>query len=96
MEEWKTIEPDVWKPQEAGDNVTGILINKEPADESRQLSARYSLEMNGKQVLVWGSTVLDDRMKYVNVGDKVRITFKEMTKNKRGQDVKIFKVEVAN
>jgi hypothetical protein len=36
--------------------------------------------------------VLDDRMKFVKVGDKVKIVFKGMVKNRNGQDVKIFEV----
>ena len=44
---------------------------------------------------VWGTAVLDDRMKYVKIGQKVRITFGGKTTNKRGQTVNLFKVEVA-
>tara|TARA_Y100000310_G_scaffold105453_1_gene103925 strand:- start:113 stop:445 length:333 start_codon:yes stop_codon:yes gene_type:complete len=88
---WKNIEPAVWKPQNEGDSIEGVLVNEEP--KTQDLSAMYSIENAEGQVLVWGSAVLDDRMQYVNVGSKVRITFKGMTKNKKGQNVKLFKVE---
>ena len=45
--------------------------------------------------LIWGSAVLDDRMQYAKIGDKIRITFDGKTKNKRNQDVNLFTVEVA-
>jgi len=38
---------------------------------------------------------LDDSMQYVKIGQKIRITFEGKTKNKRNQDVNLFKVEVA-
>jgi len=46
--------------------------------------------------LIWGSTVLDDRMQYAKIGDKIRITFDGKTKNKRNQDVNLYTVEVSD
>lgn len=94
MEEWKIIEPNVWKPEKEGDNITGVLVNEQPADPTKQLSARYSIENSEGQHLVWGSAVLDDRMKYVNVGQKVRITFLGRKDINKGQQLKLYKVEV--
>ena len=96
MDEWKTIEPGVWKPEQDGDNIIGVLINKEPKDEQTGFSARYYLENEKGMFFVWGSTVLDDRMQYVKVGQKVKITFEGKTKNKRGQNVNLFRVEVSH
>ena len=95
MDNWKTIEPNVWKPKDIGDSIMGVVVNKTPKDESTGLSAKYQLENQEGMFLVWGSTVLDDRFQYVPVGSKVRITFEGRTKNKRNQTVNLFKVEVA-
>ena len=95
MDEWKTIEPGVWKPVRENEQITGILVSKEPKDEITGLSARYYLETKAGMFFVWGTAVLDDRMKYVKIGQKVRITFGGKTTNKRGQTVNLFKVEVA-
>jgi len=95
MDEWKTIEPGVWKPENAGDNIIGILVNKEPKDEITGYSAKYYLDTKTGMFFLWGSAVLDDRMQYAKVGNKVRITFEGRTKNKRNQHVNLFKVEVA-
>ena len=93
--EWTTVEPLTWKPEAEGDSITGVLIAREVKTED--LSARYSLENEQGLWLVWGSAVLDDRMKYVSIGDKIRITFKGevANKNPRFNPTKIFKVEVA-
>ena len=96
MDEWKTIQPTVWKPVDVGDNIIGMLVNKEPKDENSGISAKYYIENERGTFFAWGSTVLDDRMQYVKVGQKIRITFEGKTKNKRGQDVNLFKVEVSD
>jgi len=96
MDKWKTIQPTVWKPADVGDNIIGMLVNKEPNDENSGISAKYYIENEKGTFFAWGSTVLDDRLQYVKVGQKIRITFEGKTKNKRGQDVNLFKVEVSD
>ena len=95
MDKWKTIEPNVWRPKEKGDHIIGALVNQQPKDEITGLSARYQIENQEGMFLIWGSAVLDDRMQYAKIGDKIRITFDGKTKNKRNQDVNLFRVEVA-
>ena len=95
MDKWKTIEPGVWKPEKEKDNIIGVLINKAPKDEQSGLSARYYLENQEGTFFVWGCAVIDDRMQYAKIGQKVRITFEGKTKNKRNQDVNLYKVEVS-
>ena len=93
-QEFVEIEPNVWKTENDGDQVEGIL-KKVDKDVGLNKSTLYHLENKDKQWAVWGSTVLDDRMSYVKEGEFVRITFKGTRENKRGQPLKIFKVEVA-
>ena len=95
MDKWKTIEPGVWKPEKEGDNIIGVLVNKAPKDEQSGLSARYYLEYEEGTFFVWGCAVIDDRMQYAKIGQKVRVTFEGKTKNKRNQDVNLYKVEVS-
>lgn len=95
MDKWKSIEPQIWKPGKTGDQIIGVLVSKEEKNEQAQLSARYYLETMEGMYFLWGSAVLDDRMQYVKVGDKIRITYEGQTKNKRNQKVNLYKVEVA-
>jgi len=90
--EFVEIEPNVWKAEKDGDSVEGVL-KKVDKQVGPNKSTLYHLE-GEKQYAVWGSTVLDDRMAYVNEGEFVRITFKGTKENQRGQPTKIFKVEV--
>ena len=95
MEKWKTIEPGVWKPEKEGEDIIGVLVSKEPKDEKAGYSARYYLDTKEGMFLIWGSAVIDDRMQYVKISDKIRITFDGKTKNKRNQDVNLFTIDVA-
>ena len=85
---WKIIEPGVWKPDQSGDTVEGVLVNVIPKDENGGMSARYYLETKDGMFFVWGSTVLDDRMQYVKTGQEIRITYDGQDTNKKGQKVK--------
>lgn len=88
MEEYEAIEPNIWKPQDDGDYIEGILIAKKEG----KFGHVYCFEWKEKQFVVFGSTIMDDRMNYVNPGDQVKIEFKGVTKNSKGQNTKIFKV----
>ena len=93
MGKWKDIDPGVWKPEAKGDSITGVLVNEEPKTDVQ--SARYHTQADdGEMYMVWGSAILDDRMKFVKVGNVVRITYKGKDKNKKGQALNLFKVQV--
>ena len=87
----EAIQPDVWKPENEGDTIEGILIEKKENAGTYDSNA-YMIDTKVKQLLIWGSTVLDDRMAFINVGERVRIVYKGKEKNQKGQPVKIFRV----
>jgi len=92
--DFEPIEPNVWKPEKDGDEIMGVLVSSEPSP--RYDNKVYHLEVKEDekttQKVVFGTTVLDDRMSYIKVGDVVKIIFKGIQKNQKGQDVKIFQV----
>lgn len=92
MVEYEKIEPNVWKPTEDGEQLEGKLVSREenvgPND-----STMYFILTDKEEVRVWGTTVLNSKMKFVEVGDMVRITYKGSQKNPHGQPTKIFEVE---
>ena len=93
MTEWKEMETGVWNP-EPGNSIEGILLKKEEKKEDQ--SAKYHLEIKpGEQMMLWGSAILDDRMVGVHIGDKIRITLKEIKQLDKKKTLKIYKVEVA-
>jgi hypothetical protein len=89
---WAIVEPSIWKPEKEDDHIEGVLVNKKEEVGVNKSNVYYVDNKEGTY-MVWGSTVLDDRMTIVNVGDLIRITYKGVQPNKRGQDTKIFKVE---
>ena len=88
---YEEINPAMWKPKE-GESVEGELVNKQK-DVSTNGSMLYTIETDKELINCWGSTVLDNRMQLVDIGDSVRITFVRTEKNKKGQPLKIYKVE---
>lgn len=93
MEKWIEIEPKMWKPENEGDIIKGILTKKEQ-EVGENKNNLYHLETEDGSTSVWGSKGLDDLMLYVKVGDIVRITYKETKELKGGRTFKVFKVEV--
>lgn len=95
---YASVEPQVWKPEETGQTLEGVLLHKE--ERTADAGARYylSVNVNGKitNCMVWGTTVLDDRMQFVKIGDQVRITYKgeQPATDPKKNPLKIFKVEV--
>lgn len=92
---YKEIEPTIWKPENANDFIEGILVRTQE-DVGENKSMLYGLETPEGVRSIWGSAVLDERMAFVKVGDKVKITFKGLAKEKKSgrNPAKIFKVEV--
>jgi len=94
-QEWKTIEPGVWKHEKEGDRIEGVLVNKIPADQAKGMSARYVLDTKAGLMTVWGSAIIDDRMQYVNVGEPVKIIYDGEGANAKGQKLNMFTVQTA-
>lgn len=91
---YKEINPELWDSYEVGDFIEGILVAKE-SEVGENKSWMYNLETAEGVKNVWGSAILDSRMKFVKVGNKVKITYKGLGEGKTGRSPpKIFKVEV--
>ena len=90
---FNSVEPGIWKSENEGDYIFGVLINSEPKDDANDTSAKYFIETTTGMMMVWGSAVLDDRMKLVKIGTPVRITYKGKKQNQKGRDFKVFSVE---
>lgn len=86
--------PGFWKPQNEDDLVEGILIKREE-NVGANKSMLYTIEKDGEPINIWGSTILDQRMVGIKVGDLIRITYKGLGEKVGGKNApKIFKVEV--
>jgi hypothetical protein len=92
--EFENINPQTWKPMKESDSVEGIYTDKRESVGANHSNCYY-LEKDGQQVMIWGSTIIDDRMKFVKIGDYVKITYKGTTLNKNKQKLNIFDVQRA-
>ena len=88
---WELLEPGSWKPQNAGDEVAGVFIAKKE-NVGINKSNVYYLENKDGPTMIWGSTVLDDRMTIAHIGDHIQIKFLGTQENTRGQPTKLFEV----
>lgn len=94
LNRWTEVNPGVWKPEKDGDSIEGTLIDKEQ-NIGKNNSWLYHLDDGNKKTTVWGCAVLDERMKFVQIGQLIKITFVKKTKSKAGRDLNIYKVYVA-
>ena len=91
---YKEINPEIWVYDKEGDSIEGVLVYKED-NVGENKSWMYNIETKDGLKSVWGSAVLDSRMKFVNIGNKILITYKGLGTAKSGRSPpKIFKVEV--
>ena len=94
MSEWKKVEMSPSHDFEKEKELEGVLTNIQ-TDVGPNASTLYDFEKkDGDNIAVWGSTVLDSRMKNVKIGEEVKIKFVGLAKDsKKGQSpAKLFEV----
>lgn len=92
---YQEINPSNWVYQNDGDFIEGILVRVQ-SDIWINKSMLYSIETTQGVKNVWGATILDEKMALAKVGEKIKITFKGLSKEvKKGKNpAKIFKLEI--
>ncbi len=101
MSQWKEVKRDeeevekpiFWEPEAMGESLQGTYIELE--ENVGQFNSKvYTIRGSDGEVKIWGSTVLDDLMKKVEIGTEVRITYNGKKPSKTGKNPwKDFKVE---
>jgi hypothetical protein len=92
--EWKKISKITNKAalKEKGDEVTGKLLE---ISDSPYGTKVYIIEQEGgENATVFGTTVLDDRMSNVEIGQEVKIIYQGTAKTTSGRTCKLFDVFV--
>ncbi|KKN40019.1 hypothetical protein LCGC14_0737900 [marine sediment metagenome] len=80
-------------PEKKGDEISGKLIKVEE-EVGTNLSMFYTLETEDSISGVWGSTVLDEKMKLFEVGNYVKIVFLGLKEGNRKEGYKDFEVHI--
>ncbi len=94
--DYKESAGNFWKPKEAGEALEGLYITKETGVGQNNSNMYYIEELKSHQVFqVWGTTVLDQRMMPIKIGQQVRITYQGLGEKGKGgkQAPHIWKVE---
>jgi len=91
---YEEINPSIWTYENDGDFIEGFYVGKKEELGVNEATL-YSLETINGVKNVWGSAILDPKMAFVKVGDKVKITYKGLGEKKAGKNApKLFKVEI--
>jgi hypothetical protein len=101
MTGWKEVKRDeaelekpiTWEPEIIGETLQGTYIDLEE-NMGQYKSNLYTIKTSEGEVKVWGSKVLDELMKKVDLGLEIRITYNGKQPSKTGKNPwKDFKVE---
>ena len=101
MSQWKEVKrdedevekPAFWEPEAIGEPLQGTYIDLEE-NVGQVKSNLYTVRTTQGEMKIWGSKVLDELMKKVDLGLEVRITFNGKQPSKSGKNPwKDFKVE---
>ncbi|NYB52393.1 MAG: hypothetical protein HVN35_07550 [Methanobacteriaceae archaeon] len=85
--------PAFWEPEAVGETLQGTYIDFEE-NVGQFKSNLYTIKAEDGEMKIWGSKVLDDLMKKVELGWEVRITYNGKQPSKSGKKFwKDFKVE---
>ena len=93
-EQWKEAIGNFWKPEKEEDFIEGLLIEVEK-NVGENSSVLYTIQQknDGENVNVWGSAILDSRMKGILCGEEVKIIYKGLGEAKKGKHApKLWKV----
>lgn len=88
------VNPSMWTYEKEGDFIEGVYVAVKE-DVGPNESRLYTLDTNKGLVNVWGSAILDEKMSLIEIGSKIKVTYKGLGSQKSGKHPpKIFKVEV--
>ena len=88
---YKEIKSELWIYEKENDFVEGILKKESLGSYGKPV---YTLETDKGLKVVFGTTILVDKMSSVNIGDQIKITYLGTKPSQKGQNpTKIFKVE---
>lgn len=83
-DDWTKVEMSpAWKPEKEGDSVEGLFTRMEENVGDNNSNMYYLEQDNGETIGVWGSTVLDVRLKNVKVGEMVKVVYQGVKKSEK-------------
>lgn len=96
---YKTSEGNFWKPEKKGESVEGLYINKDENVGENNSNIYFIEQLKDNEVIqIWGTTILDNRMRIVKIGQQVKITYEgKAEKGSKGKQAPhLWKVQYKN
>jgi len=91
-DKWEKVEmAPTWDFEESSEMIGTFIITEDKVGPNE--SKMHTFDVEGSIFGVWGNTVLDDRLKQVQPGDKAKIVYVGLEKSeKSGREYKNFEV----
>lgn len=90
-------EGEIWKPENEGDILKGVYIQKEDEKGPKKNSRLYTIETKpGCLSLIWGAKLLDELMDKISIGTPIAIVYKGKEHPKGGNAYHKYEVWQAN
>ena len=87
--QWKKVEnSNMFNFEENNNEIEGKYIGFTPADKNARKSSIITIETNEGEQTLYGSTVLDNKLKEATLGQNVRIVFLGKETSKTGTEYK--------
>lgn len=94
-EEWQDIEGKFWKPENENDFISGVYVGMRE-DVGEFGSNVYDIQTKGELLSVFDNAVLKDKMRYVSIGQEVKIIYlgKRKSEKRKSQTYHDYKVQI--
>lgn len=90
---FKKFQANVWTYEKANDEIIGVLESIKPNTSFKDKLIYQLKKEDGSISTVFGTTVLDDKMVGIKVGDLIKIVYLGTKEGKKGQNAtKLFDV----
>lgn len=90
---WREVTLETGTVWDKAKPIEGIYLGVEESIGPNK-SNMYTIDVSGSEVKVWGSTVLDDKLKSIDIGAYVKIEYEGKLKSKKGSEYHSYKVFV--
>ncbi len=93
--QYNDVEQEFFKFEKENDFVAGIYLSMQPNQGSNK-EIVYNIEASdGKIQSFWGSTVLNQKMSLVRIGDDIKIIYLGKVKPDKGKEYHNYKIQKA-
>ena len=91
---YEDMEQEFWNYEKAGDFIAGIYLGMR-TEVGENKANLYSLRTDKGVISIWGSTVLDTKLPFINENDDIKIVYLGEKTGNGSRKYKDFKIQIA-